>query len=150
MFKLKITGIVEAKLFSWWATHTISLVSIPFENNGRNHLVIHMSDVKKPNLKRTEPTRNHIDQILNYTKNLNDKDKLLIHCHQGISRSTAVAIGIAIQHGLAISDAFEYIRKIRPVMIPNTLILNLFDEALNLNGKLKDYSENWFPPPETK
>ncbi len=56
---------------------------------------------------------------------------------------TATAISVMIQHGSTIEDAFDRCYKLRPVMVPNRLILKLFDDALDLNGELASYGEQW-------
>ncbi|EDN68089.1 protein tyrosine phosphatase [Beggiatoa sp. PS] len=134
MFELKISDLVEAKQLSQqWATHTISLL-----DPGIEHLLKELnSDIKIPvamsgkKLRRyyfhdivneddflilltedstpTLATPAQIKDILAFTVLLNDKDKLLIHCQAGISRSTAVACGVLCQYGLTPLEAIQYV-----------------------------------------
>ena len=60
----------------------------------------------------------------------------MVHCHAGISRSTAVAIGVLCQHGLNPSEATQQVLAIRPQAFPNQYILQLFDDIFALNGQL--------------
>jgi predicted protein tyrosine phosphatase len=141
MFELKITGIYEAEKFvnNRWATHCISLVD-PEVNPlflCKNHLILKLHDVETPVVPEwILPNKSHVDQILEFTKNLGDNDKLLIHCHQGVSRSTAVAIGVLLQHGFDPESAYRYVENIRDILLPNGLITRMLDERFALNGEL--------------
>jgi predicted protein tyrosine phosphatase len=151
MFDMKITGLTEASLFAWWATKTISTVSTEVKHKGNDiHLIVYMSDITEEKQNHIHPQRHHVNDILDFTKDLNDDDRLLVHCHQGMSRSTATAIGIVIQHGLSIEEAFAHVLKIRPMMLPNTLILKHMDDALKLDGKLYDYGVKWVDEKKNK
>ena len=105
-------------------------------------MIVEFNDVEDPNDEYC-PKIEHIYRILNFSKDFNDTDKVLIHCFAGRRRSTATAIGILIQHGMTIEDAFEHCYKIRPIMLPNRLILQLMDDALDLKGDLADYGNKW-------
>jgi predicted protein tyrosine phosphatase len=74
--------------------------------------------------------------ILEFTAPLQSEDKLLVHCHAGISRSTAVACGVLCQHGLHPNESIKYILSIRPQALPNKHVLTLFDDILRLGGSL--------------
>jgi len=112
MFKLKICNLYDAvDLSKTWATHTVSLLEPGIENT--NFFIIPVADEK---LRRyyfhditPEDTWNHyfrtefqlatsqqIQEILAFTASLVPTDNLLVHCHAGISRSTAVACGVSL------------------------------------------------------
>jgi predicted protein tyrosine phosphatase len=61
-------------------------------------------------------------------------EPLLIHCHAGISRSTAIAWLIIYDKlkGMpdAVRQAFEIVRQLRPILIPNQHVLRLGMELL--------------------
>lgn len=152
MFELKITNLSQAIiLVQQWATHTVSLLDPDLDTELFNiPKATKTSLVKRcyfhdviPNYERisrinnlTPATREQIEEILAFTQSLELKDKLLVHCHAGISRSTAVAIGILCQHGLNPSEATQKILDIRPQAFPNRHILQLFDDIFALNGQL--------------
>lgn len=141
MFELKITGIYEASRWveNKWATHCISLVD-PGVNPSflcKNHLILKLHDVETQVVPEwILPNQSHIDQILEFTKNLGDGDKLLVHCHQGLSRSTAASIGILLQHGFDAESAYRYVETVRDILLPNGLITRMLDERFELNGEL--------------
>ncbi len=84
------------------------------------------------------PDRNSVYRILNFSRNFTLADKILIHCRAGISRSTAIACAIAVQHSPVGDEkgALEHVRALRPMMLPNFLIIKLADEVLGRDGKL--------------
>ena len=85
------------------------------------------------------PEKQHIEQILEFTKFLTDKDKLLVHCNMGVSRSTAISCGILIQHGMTFEDAYNYVKTIRNVARPNRKIIEYIDDIFALNGKFLNF-----------
>ena len=90
------------------------------------------------------PSIHHIRHIIELFKIHNmHKGNVLIHCHAGISRSTAVAIGLLVMQGIAPEMAFKLIHDQRPRMWPNELILKHFDEALHLGNALVDADKKW-------
>ena len=158
MFELKINDIFEAlKLSQQWATHTISLLDpdiercdyldfkLPVATEGRRLQRYYFHDITCPDdlvISLTEEqtpvlaNRQQIQEILKFTAHLTSTDKLLVHCQAGCSRSPAVALGILCQHGLTPDEAMKYVLSIRPQAHPNEHVLTLFDEILELDGKL--------------
>lgn len=75
--------------------------------------------------------------------------KLLVHCHAGISRSTAIAWGVAIKNGYDPVDAFLSLKRIHPYerglfgydkrpFAPNTLIVEHLDRYFDFGTRLTD------------
>jgi predicted protein tyrosine phosphatase len=135
-------------------THIVSLLddvnAIPCV--GPHHLVVEVSDISvMPDSgmifgKMTPPVMpamNHLEEVLNHTKNLTDDDYVIVHCFAGQSRSTAMAIAICIQHGMHWKDAFEHIYEVRPVMIPNQKMIALIDEKFDLKGEFVAWYREW-------
>ncbi|MDM8557303.1 dual specificity protein phosphatase family protein [Candidatus Parabeggiatoa sp. HSG14] len=146
MFELKVSSLRQAlELSQNWATHTISLLDPDYTGikpkPGQNALLqsYYFHDVFKPSTllpNQTFATAKQIQDILEFTETLKTTDKLLVHCHAGISRSTAVGCGVLCQHGLTPSEAIEHILSIRQIAWPNAHIIALFDEILVLDGEL--------------
>ncbi|MEP7454716.1 protein-tyrosine-phosphatase [Phyllobacterium sp. SB3] len=93
---------------------------------------------------RIMPQPEHVTQILDFGSRLlqSAKDRveghLLVHCHMGISRSTAAMLTLMTQ---ATPDAteeqlFARLREIRPQAWPNSLMVGYADEQLNRKGRL--------------
>jgi predicted protein tyrosine phosphatase len=152
MFELKISNLRDAiKLSLNWATHTVSLLDpdidsefIKLPRAGKEGQLrryyfhdVFLHSVSSSFLKTTKPpTLPQIQDILEFTAPLKSTDKLLVHCHAGISRSTAVACGVLCQHGLTPNEAVKSVLSIRKLALPNKQVLTLFDEILGLEGNL--------------
>lgn len=143
MFELKVCGIFEAGRWvdNGWPTHVISLVdpgvTLPF--GCEKHLVLHLHDVESQ--LRNEwvlPNEKHLEEILGFSRDLGDGDRLLVHCHQGLSRSTAAAIGIMVQHGMDPESAYRHVEGVRDILLPNGLITRMIDGKFGLGGHLVD------------
>jgi predicted protein tyrosine phosphatase len=74
----------------------------------------------------TLPEERHIRKAIEFAA---DKDKLLVHCWAGVSRSAAVAFIVACSRGIAPAEALE---KLLDPMIhaPNPLVVELGAEVL--------------------
>jgi predicted protein tyrosine phosphatase len=143
--KLTISGIYEAGL--WEDTHT-KIIGIVDPLSKRVHTtkpyhVEEFHDIDEAIERFIPATIENVENTLNFSKSFTDDDKVLIHCQAGISRSTAMAILVLIQHGSSIEDAFKIVYDVRPVMNPNKLLLNFGDSVLNLGGELVNYYEKW-------
>ena len=83
-----------------------------------------------------------LSSIFNYADNFiesfgNDAS-LLVHCHEGISRSSAVAIAIYTSLYGDLKDAVERVFDRRPQAVPNIEVIRLSDSMLDLNEELVD------------
>lgn len=150
MFDLKIDSFYKAHALMEdnWPTKMISLIA-PDEDRcaerGVQHLLLRFHDTDVENDQEwSAPTREHVRIALNHTQSLTDDDRLLVHCTAGKSRSTAIAIGALIQHGMKPEEAFEHVKMLRPNMIPNRLIIRYLDEELNLGGELISISHAYY------
>jgi predicted protein tyrosine phosphatase len=80
-----------------------------------------------------------VDAILEFGRNAGGDDigHLLVHCHMGISRSTATAAILMAQHQPGREDeAFAHLRAIRPQSWPNSRMIALADARLGRGGRL--------------
>lgn len=144
MFEIKIRGIYEAQLLieEKWPTKIISLVDpgINLHKQGEHHIIMHMHDVSsKISEEWVLPQKDQFESILEFSKDFSNDDRVLVHCHMGISRSTATAIGICIQHGMHYQEAYNHIASIRDCLMPNTLLCTYIDEKFQLEGKMRDF-----------
>ena len=142
---ITVLSLAEAKQQAQNFDLVISLLDPPlkigFVPFAENQHVWWFNDTLWSNAKNP-PTKKDMEEIMKVYAPYADK-RVLIHCLAGISRSPAVAIGLKIQHGMTIQEAFEDTFRQRPRMFPNDLILQLFDQLLNLNGKLVRFDEDW-------
>jgi predicted protein tyrosine phosphatase len=138
MFELIVSGYDQALITinTGWPTKIISLVGQKMERYGAHHMHFMFDDISRPIAGYIHPIRDDLARILQFSKLFTDHDKVLVHCLQGISRSTAVAVGILIQHGMSIDDAYNTVALQRPQLSPNLLIITYIDEFFGLKGAL--------------
>lgn len=141
-FEFHVTSLPRAQkmIQEGWPSHIISALGsqdiIP--SVGNHHLVVEFDDTEivDPSGKWVAFTPEHLDRILAFTANLRDWHRLLVHCRAGKSRSTAIMMGILMQHGRSPEEAFKAVLDARPVAIPNRHIVDLIDAKLDTDGAL--------------
>lgn len=98
-------------------------------------------DVVRTDLGYLAPTAKDVATILELGLRLQQEAvaRLLIHCHAGVSRSTATAVILMVQHNPGReADAFAELDRVRPRSWPNALMLKFADEQLGRGGALVD------------
>lgn len=157
MFELKITGVHDAQNLigrEEWPTKTISLLDPAREGHwflpNEDRHVEFFDDVAvtfdgkdESESKYRFPSKEMVARTLEFAKSITKEDKVLIHCHAGISRSTAMAIATAVQFGLDPERAIKWVEEVRPQLFPNALIIKYADEILEQNGALWEAYEKW-------
>jgi predicted protein tyrosine phosphatase len=89
----------------------------------RNHLVVPVSDVVDPG-HWDAPTAAHVQQIIDF--GLVNDGPMLVHCHMGISRSSAAAITVLLARGVDAESAVRTLAHLHPKdrqFVPNDLII---------------------------
>lgn len=154
MFELRITGLTEAPALALgWADKTVSLIGtsgIANPSFGPGHKVFMFDDLEsekeechRPDM-RHAPTMNDIRSVIEFTETFANDDKVLIHCHAGKCRSTAVAVLALVQHGATPQEAIDRVIEVRPSAWPNKLVIRLGDVALGQDGALMAFMEEWW------
>lgn len=84
------------------------------------------------------PRRDDIARILDFTRDLPSGAEVLVHCLAGISRSPAIAYAIVCQHTPPGQECagLDYIRSMRPIIVPNELIVEWADQLLERQGRM--------------
>ncbi len=101
----------------------------------RSTKILHFDDVEadSPADGFFAATMDDIQEAIRFSRDLGD-EPLLIHCHAGISRSTAIAWILVFDKLMerpgSVRLAFGIVRNLRPAMWPNRHILRLGIEAL--------------------
>ena len=132
-------------------THVLSLLDpnwpelTSFGSYGKHsRTTLRFHDVIDPGPGLTLPTQAHVAEILAFGDALAGDAKadaerhLLVHCHMGISRSTAAMLSLMAQmQPQEAEDAlFARLRQIRPQAWPNSLMVGYADELLGRDGRL--------------
>ena len=99
---------------------------------------LYFHDAIEPGPNIVLPEMSDIETILAFARDAGDVRHLLIHCHMGISRSTAAMLIVLAQ---AFPDELEAalvdrLTEIRPQAWPNSRMIELADERLGRNGRL--------------
>ncbi len=105
----------------------------------RNVLRIECKDVF-PEDKEVEegaiPRKHHVERIMEFGSNLREGGHaILIHCHAGVSRSTAAAL-ILLYRGMQAPDEETAVRellRLRPQALPNKFLIQHADSIMNSN-----------------
>lgn len=112
-----------------------------FAEHRRTILSFH--DIIDPAAGKEMPGRQHVEAVLRLGQDLavaGGEIHLLVHCHMGVSRSTAAMLTILAQArpDKPESELFSHLRDIRPQAWPNSVLVGLADEMLDRKGRLVD------------
>ena len=147
-FQVTICGIEElAGHCAGGITHVLSILDpcwpepeplIGFDINRRLRLRFH--DVIESQPGWIAPERWDVELLLAFSRDLAAANEahLLIHCHAGVSRSTAAATLVMAQTcpDRPADEVLREVARLRPRAWPNLRILELGDEILGRGGKI--------------
>lgn len=88
---------------------------------------------------RQLPAKDHVEAVLRFGEELDraSPEHVLVHCHAGISRSSAsVATLLARRRRQDLDEIFAEIRAVRPIAWPNSRMIAFADELLGHHGAL--------------
>lgn len=132
------------------ATHVLSLLHsrernllfLPREFKRENWLFLDMDDVISEKAEAA-PKKEQVERLLSWTNKLPSDAHLVIHCHAGVSRSTAVALAVKVQElGVdRLKEAVDWLLEARPQACPNPVITKFADELLGAKGELHAAAE---------
>lgn len=123
------------------------------------HKVLRFHDIEVASLP-TPPQRRHVKAGLDFARRHRGR-RLLIHCFAGVSRSTALAFAILVDHHDAVGDErriLDMLLELRPQACPNRLVVQHADMLLGCDGRMIQAVElhpviqetrrrNFSPPP---
>ncbi|MGD9618177.1 MAG: tyrosine phosphatase family protein [Alphaproteobacteria bacterium] len=147
-FRFTICGIPElGSHCEAGITHVLSILDPEwpdppeFEDySPHQRLALRFHDIIDPLPGRLAPTRGDVARLLEFGHELSAAKTchLLVHCHAGVSRSTAAtALILAQAHpGRPARDVLDAVSRIRPRAWPNLRMLEFGDELLGRGGEL--------------
>ena len=148
-----LSGLADA-MEQYRPSHLVTLLS-PFhmiatpEGIARDHhLQLALDDVSDPLAADFPPAREHIDQLIAFSRGWDMGAPLLIHCWAGISRSMASAFTVLCDR-LGPEREIEIalaMRRRAPHASPNPLLVRHADAALNRDGRMIQALEMMGPP----
>lgn len=137
---LRVLGQYEARreAAAWPATHVIGITRSALVYRGpqmpESQLVLRFDDVEDP-AHPEAPQPEHIEAAMRFVDALPGDARLIVHCLQGLSRSTGMTLGLLARE-VSPARAAYLLHCCRPVAIPNPLLVRLWDERLGLGGEL--------------
>jgi predicted protein tyrosine phosphatase len=131
---------------SAWPTHVISVLVGDVPRYGQKHLHVRFDDIVRPQPGLTLPAPEHLNRIYEFASTLEPDSRLLVHCHRGLNRSPAVAVGVLIQTGAEYTEAFRRVAEQCPHMEPNRLVMLYIGQHFGLSGKLSRLARNTIHP----
>jgi predicted protein tyrosine phosphatase len=111
-------------------------------------LPLDFDDTDNPDSNEIVPTKAHILHLINWAQQVNSIDGMLIHCHAGISRSTAAGIIVLCTLDTNPVKAIECVQSVRPQLRPNSLMIEYADQILSgmdkfMRGELNTALKEW-------
>jgi predicted protein tyrosine phosphatase len=108
-----------------------------FQKLHDNHIIVRFEDTEHPDEQELEQMTKEVKLALIWAtvvKKIDPiKDKLLIHCHAGVSRSAAIAWLLLVHSGMDKQKAFQQLYINRPQIDPNTTVIGIGDSLLKTN-----------------
>jgi predicted protein tyrosine phosphatase len=149
---LTVCGLDELEVHSGGGvTHVLSLLDplwpeppqfATFGSHKRATFYFH--DAIEPGPRLVLPQRSDVEAILAFGRDLGDDLRhLLVHCHAGISRSTASMTMIMAQASPSEDEGalIDELVRIRPQAWPNSRMIGFADDLLGRSGRLTDAVE---------
>jgi predicted protein tyrosine phosphatase len=101
-------------------------------------LELRFNDVIEADAPGAPPAPEHVARVLQFGAGLREGDHLLVHCHAGVSRSTAAMTLILAQArpDSAAEEVMAEVVRIRKQAWPNLRMIELGDATLGRNGAL--------------
>jgi predicted protein tyrosine phosphatase len=149
--RLTICGLTELGSFQNAAvTHVLSILDPGYPDPGdfaaygpHKRLTLRFDDIIEPAPGLSLPELHHIEALIEFGKGLaadgdDPLSHLLVHCHAGISRSTASMTTLLAEARPDLEEdaLFAHVREIRPQAWPNSLMIGMADALLGRGGRL--------------
>jgi predicted protein tyrosine phosphatase len=115
-----------------------TMVSRPAEIDAERHLFIGMSDITEPLDGHVLPAEQHVGKLIAFAESWDRNEPLVIHCHAGVSRSTAAAfiIACALAPSRPESEIADAIRRASHTATPNHRMVAIADAMLKRRGRM--------------
>src|ERR1700693_184086 len=147
-FRLTICGIPELdEHCAAGVTHVLSILDPDWPDPPafaafapHRRLALRFHDIIEPTPGRLPPSRDDVARLLAFWRELGEPagNHLLVHCHAGVSRSTAAATLILAQASpdRPAREALDAVARIRPRAWPNLRILEFGDALFGRHGEI--------------
>lgn len=104
----------------------------------QDHLHLRMNDIAELRDGLTLPGEAHVRRLLDFAGGWNREKPMVIHCHAGVSRSTAAAYIVAAALNPAANEAelAAMLRWHSPSATPNSRLIAVADALLGREGRM--------------
>lgn len=115
-------------------------VERPQEIAEADHLFLGFNDIALPMEGMTLPGEEHVRAILDFAREWDRQEPMIVHCFAGISRSTASAymIALALNPELDEKELAHDLRWRAPSATPNPKLIEIADAVLGREGRMVD------------
>ncbi len=114
--------------------------------NPNRHLKLLIDDISEPREGFRLPEKEDVQKLLDFTNDWDQSKPIIIHCHMGISRSTATSLGVICKYDPENLELHvEKLKELAPHASPNKLMTKYVDEILGLDNRLSK-TLNLFDP----
>lgn len=145
--KVEVTNIKEVQEKN--PSHIISVLTfeelkslrLPRGFNKNNWLHLNINDVSDSN-QHSGPCFSDMENLFSWLDKQENISHLIVHCFAGKSRSPAVGL-LLMSRKFNVEYAIGWLKSELPDSYPNTEIVKLGDEYLNLSGKLLEEVEKF-------
>jgi predicted protein tyrosine phosphatase len=135
---------VPAVIRSRRPSHLVTLLSpehmieTPVGFPVERHLRLGVNDIIDVSAGESPPARTHIQELLDFSRDWEGEDPLLVHCWAGVSRSMAATYAILCDRLGPGSEtrAAQAIRSRAPHAYPNSLMVQYADDLLERRGQM--------------
>ncbi len=125
-------------------THLVSLLgddpfpATPQSVTAGGHLKLRFHDITEPMPGFIAPETEHVAALIDFTDRWRRAGPMLIHCHAGISRSTAAALVVLCRYNRGReARAVRLLRENAPHAHPNRRMIAQADTLLGCAGRLR-------------
>lgn len=126
------------------ASHVVTLltrdiaVERPEAIKPDRHLWLEMHDISAPLDGYILPAPQHVERLIGFVRGWDGARPLVVHCHMGISRSSAAAFvaACALRPARTEASIARAIRAASPTALPNRRIVALADQSLGRDGRM--------------
>jgi predicted protein tyrosine phosphatase len=148
LFEITVCGIDELPSHSdRGVTHVLTLLDPGWPSpdalanlGARQYLDLRFHDIIDPHPALVAPEKEHVERLLAFGRGLTNisSGHLLVHCHMGISRSSAATFLLLAQArpDRAGTELLAEIARIRPHAWPNLRMVELGDAMMTRDGEL--------------
>ena len=115
-------------------------VARPDEVAAEQHLFLGFSDIIEEMDGLVAPSEAHVQEVIRWARDWDQRAPMVVHCYAGISRSTAAAYISAIALNPALDEyaLANEVRRRAPTATPNSRMIGFADAILGRKGRMAE------------